>query len=533
MADPYWDTIDDGSQVIGSYDITKGERSPIDAFQLEVDRKAQELQDLLDLRDQAKLEAEKAMSYSGRNPIEQAIVGLAPMALGAILGGKQGLGAGGIGAVAGLKAYDSYADEEAKRQQLIASQFYKDAQANVTASQKAMDALRGKQTEMSVDHQNDLEIANLNNAAKMQIKGMDSSNKNQPIRPEVLAGLEPIYGKLPEGITPEELKIQDAAMRQKTNTESADARREQADQSAKRNEANVLKNKKSLEDLQVTGFDWIKMPQKEDKQTVQRLQQAHLATESAFKDLQDIVKKNDGFIVTGGKTKREQDQYAIQQSAIARLTLAMKELYGLGANFTETEQTIVSKLIGTPEAADQDSSIIKGWLTNEMLNRSALEGLNNARAKTTQAYGGGLFNAGAVPKNTDLRQYGEGALALLEREKVQIDRRTGKATYRKPVEEYLQQWDSLSSRKASAPVEQVTSNAKSQAQPKQGQNRSDEVVNKAYDITGSFLKGNPNPTKADIINTLAPQLDALGIPREEQKQIFSIAQETRDGSNSK
>jgi len=532
--DPYWDTIEEAPPQVQMYDPAKGQKSPVDPFDLEIQKRTQQLETLLDMRDQAKAEAEKAMTYTGRNPIEQAIVGLAPMALGALLGGKQGLGAGGIGTVAGLKAYDSYADEEAKRQQLIAAQFYKDAQANVSASQKALDALRGDQIKLDFQQQADMELADKNIAGRLEVAGMrDGNSKNQPIRPELLPGLEATYGALPEGITPEELKIQDAALRQKSNMESADARREQADQSAKRNEANVLKNKKSLEDLQVTGFDWIKMPQKEDKKTVQRLQNAHLATESAYKDLEEIVKKNNGFIITGGKTEADQVQYAKQQSAIARLTLAMKELYGLGANFTETEQAIVSKLIGTPQAAEQDSSIIKSWLTNEMLGRSPLQGLRNARTKTTNAYGGGLFTAGVVPKNGDLRQFGDEALALLEREGVQVDRNTGKATYRKPVEEYLQQWDSLSSKKASAPVAAVTSNAKSESQPKQGQGRPDEVVNKAYDITSAFLKGNPNPTKADIRNTLAPQLDAIGIPREEQKQIFSIAQETRDGSNSK
>jgi hypothetical protein len=147
-----------GEELIGSYDPALGQSSPVDPFSIEIDKRAKELQDLLDMRDMAKAEAEKAMAYTGRNPIEQAIVGLAPMALGALLGGKQGLGAGGIGAVAGLKAYDSYADEEAKRQQLIASQFYKDAQANVTASQKAMDALRGTQVTIDAKNQDALEM---------------------------------------------------------------------------------------------------------------------------------------------------------------------------------------------------------------------------------------------------------------------------------------------------------------------------------------------------------------------------------------
>jgi len=341
MADPYWDTIDDGSQVIGSYDITKGERSPIDAFQIEVDRKAKELQDLLDLRDMAKAEAEKAMSYTGRNPIEQAIVGLAPMALGAILGGKQGLGAGGIGAVAGLKAYDSYADEEAKRQQLIASQFYKDAQANVTASQKAMDALRGKQTEMSVDHQNDLEIAMFNNEAKKQIAGMKDGNPlDEPASPAVIALAQAVFPEgVPPGVTNREL------------TQVAGLKR--TEQLALNNKLKQDEDRKeqieSLEDRRIGGLRLSKLPLNNKQHAELQDRQGKYSTLLLeYQQLRDIYKAAggqplSGALLEGAKTKT------------ASLMLKLKELNELGAAFTELEAMLAKYSGGLSGLSEEEA----------------------------------------------------------------------------------------------------------------------------------------------------------------------------------
>lgn len=354
MADPYWDTIDDGSQVIGSYDITKGERSPIDAFQLEVDRKAKELQDLLDLRDMAKAEAEKAMSYTGRNPIEQAIVGLAPMALGAILGGKQGLGAGGIGAVAGLKAYDSYADEEAKRQQLIASQFYKDAQANVTASQKAMDALRGKQTEMSVDHQNDLEIAMLNNEAKKQIKAMggDGSGLDQPVEQAVIDQIEQQTGmKFPVGVSKRGADLIIAA----------GEKGKDRDERLKKIQYSAEDEIYDLEAIRTNGLTYFKPPLDPKKDMMAAI--AHTRILSSYDKLKALYDKRAERTQPLTDTEELKEATAAYNLA-ADILLATKDIEGLGAAFTDLEKRLASLKSGSGDLSPEEvfSTISKDML---------------------------------------------------------------------------------------------------------------------------------------------------------------------------
>ncbi len=315
-----------GEELIGSYDPALGQSSPVDPFSIEIDKRAQELQDLLDMRDQAKAEAEKAMSYTGRNPIEQAIVGLAPMALGAILGGKQGFGAGGIGAVAGLRAYDSYADEEAKRQQLIASQFYKDAQANVTASQKAMDALRGTQITIDAKNQDALEMESLRQGNRLEAidrKGQYGSGGglDQPVNEETRLAAEAALGPLPPDITARELQT-------RSNLTSTDLRREDLQY---RRQERADKEALSYEKYNIPGARWKNLPadgaaHKDAKKMVA----TWIKMDGSYDELKSIYDRVGNQPISGEDLTRA-------QQLTNGLLLDAKELRQLGAALTVLE----------------------------------------------------------------------------------------------------------------------------------------------------------------------------------------------------
>ena len=340
--DPYWSTIEGGAPAVEMYDPALGQSSPVDPFDMEIQKRTQQLQDLLDMRDQAKAEAEKAMAYTGRNPIEQAIVGLAPMALGALLGGKQGLGAGGIGSVAGLKAYDSYADEEAKRQQLIASQFYKDAQANVTASQKAMDALRGAQVTIDAKNQDALEMESLRQGNRLEAidrKGqyVSGGGLDQPVDEETRLAAEAALGPLPPDITARELGVRTNILSAQGVTEDREYRRQER---ANDKAAEVEKS-------HIPGLRWKHLPK--DAATfndTRKKYEAWMKMNDSYRELEAIYARNNG-----------QPIYGDDLDKVGQLTKSLmtdvKDLREFGAAFTTLEAELArysSGLSGgTPE----------------------------------------------------------------------------------------------------------------------------------------------------------------------------------------
>lgn len=349
--DPYWDTIEEAPPQVQMYDPAKGQKSPVDPFDLEIQKRTQQLETLLDMRDQAKAEAEKAMTYTGRNPIEQAIVGLAPMALGALLGGKQGLGAGGIGTVAGLKAYDSYADEEAKRQQLIAAQFYKDAQANVSASQKALDALRGDQMKLDFQKQADLELADKNIAGRLEVASMRPGNPlDDPASPEVLALAQGVFPEgIPEGVyTNRQLGQMTELAKTKQMRESNELAKEKKD---RRDIAETYSQN-------VDGVRWKVLPgSPAQRKAVEEQVVAFADIDAAYTKLRELFKS------VGGQPITKEQGEAARQLTNAILS-KIKNVKGYGAAFSEFEIAL-AKAEGGLSGTDIQSTW--NWMAKDLV----------------------------------------------------------------------------------------------------------------------------------------------------------------------
>lgn len=340
--DPYWDTIEEAPPQVQMYDPAKGQKSPVDPFDLEIQKRTQQLETLLDMRDQAKAEAEKAMTYTGRNPIEQAIVGLAPMALGALLGGKQGLGAGGIGTVAGLKAYDSYADEEAKRQQLIAAQFYKDAQANVSASQKALDALRGDQIKLDFQKQSDLEMESVRQGNRLEAidrKGQYGSGGglDRPVDPTVIAEIERQTGmKFPQDVSGRDVGLLvDAGNKGKERVEAKNKVKYKAEDEIY-----------NLEAIRTNGLTYFKPPLEPKKDMAAAVAHTRiLRNYDELKELYDRRRSRTQPLSDTDERKEASRAYALA----ADILLATKSIENLGAAFTELEAKLAKLKSGSGE----------------------------------------------------------------------------------------------------------------------------------------------------------------------------------------
>jgi len=382
---------------------------------------------------------ETLSSGGGRNIWEQLLVGLAPMALGAALGGETGIGSGAIGSRAGIRSYEEDADRRAKEEAFIAKSIFGTADKGY---QNALDAQLGLQNDLAksqVGFREDVMLENQKQANRETLKSKygaggkpdkDTQIANPLLANSAVEAAKELGKEIPDplNITNEQAKFLMTQLKEKRAGERSDssieAQAKRADALSER--VKLSKNDKALdiESKTLPGISWlVAKPSDKTWQETTAASAAH-----------DRLKANYALLVSNLRQDNRGRAYfgndSIDQNGlIATIIDDIKTLRGYGANFTKYEIDLAERSGG----ATQD--FFQALFEDKALGRNPSIMAEKASDRMTEAYVLTSINKNAVPNTVNYNRLSEPVRNALRAKGINWDDQ-GRVQVRDAVRDY-------------------------------------------------------------------------------------------------